>query len=81
MPSAPEPLERTFAQADVESVARENGLEPIGVRPRLLGYVKELWARRSFVKVLAVSKAHAENQNTYLGQLWTVLSPLMNAAV
>ena len=77
----PPPLERAFSPADVASAAQENGLEPIGVRPRLLPYIKDLWARRSFVKVLAVSKAYAENQNTYLGQFWTLLSPLMNAAV
>src|SRR5699024_1578907 len=47
----------------------------------LISYAKDLWARRSFIKVLALSKAYAENQNTYLGQLWTLLSPLMNAAV
>src|SRR5699024_9321600 len=80
-PQVPPPIERVFDQADVDSAARENGLEPIGVRPRLISYAKDLWARRSFIKVLALSKAYAENQNTYLGQLWTLLSPLMTAAV
>lgn len=80
-PLVPAPLERAFAQADVKTAARDNGLEPIGVRPGLLPYMRDLWSRRSFVKVLALSKAYAENQNTYLGQIWTLLSPLMNAAV
>lgn len=80
-PLVPPPLERTFDQAEVDSAARENGLEPIGVRPHLGAYLKDLWSRRSFIKVMAISKAYAENQNTYLGQLWTLFSPMMNAAV
>ena len=78
---APVPLERTFSREEVDRAAAANELERIGVRPPLLGYLKDLWARRSFIQVMAVSKAHAENQNTYLGQIWTVLSPLLNAAV
>ncbi|GAA1300022.1 ABC transporter permease [Brachybacterium alimentarium] len=80
-PTVPAPLERAFDQAEVVHAALQNGLEPIGVRPHLVPYLKDLWSRRSFIKVLAASKAYAENQNTYLGQLWTLLSPLMNAAV
>ena len=80
-PTVPAPLERAYDQAEVDTAARENGLEQIGVRPHLIPYIKDLWARRSFIKVMAVSKAQAENQNTYLGQLWTLFSPMMNAAV
>ncbi|MGP5375641.1 ABC transporter permease [Brachybacterium alimentarium] len=80
-PTVPAPLERAFDQATVDKAAHENGLEPIGVRPHLMPYIKDLWSRRSFIKVMAVSKAYAENQNTYLGQLWTLFSPMMNAAV
>ena len=77
----PPPLDSTFDPQSVDRVARDNALEPIGVRPKLTSYVRELWERRSFIKVLAVSKAYAENQNTYLGQLWTLFSPIMNATV
>ncbi|MGO1286582.1 MAG: hypothetical protein ACTHUU_15840, partial [Brachybacterium sp.] len=58
-PLVPPPLERTFDQAEVDSAARENGLEPIGVRPHLGAYLKDLWSRRSFIKVMAISKAYA----------------------
>ena len=77
----PAPIERAFEDAAVEEAVRRNELEPSGVRPRLVPYIKDLWARRSFIQVLAVSKAHAENQNTYLGQLWTLISPIINASV
>ena len=74
-------MDRTFDPQSVDQVARDNGLDAIGVRPKLWPYMKELWHRRSFIKVLAVSKAYAENQNTYLGQLWTLFSPILNATV
>ena len=77
----PPPLERTFDQASVDAAVRENDLDQIGVRPRLRPYFRELWARRSFIQVLAVSKAEAENQNTYLGQIWALFSPVINASV
>lgn len=80
-PLVPPPLERTFDQGAVDAAARENGLEPMGVRPALGHYAKELWRRRSFIRVMAVSKAYAENQNTYLGQIWTLISPIINASV
>src|SRR5699024_27587 len=65
-PLVPPPLERVFDQASVQTAVQENDLEQIGVRPRLIPYFKELWQRRSFIQVLASSKAEAENQNTYL---------------
>lgn len=80
-PLVPPPLERAYDPGEADSAARQNGLEPIGLRPHLRAYIKDLWSRRSFIKVLAFSKAYAENQNTYLGQVWMLLSPLLNAAV
>lgn len=80
-PTVPPPLERTFAPSAVETAVRDNGLEAIGVRPRLGAYFKELWERRSFIRVMAVSKAYSENQGTYLGQVWTLISPIINASV
>ncbi|WP_226985977.1 ABC transporter permease [Brachybacterium sp. FME24] len=80
-PEVPAPLERVFDQASVDRAARENGLDQVGVRPRLVPYLKDLWTRRAFIKVLAISKAYAENQNTYLGQLWALFSPILNATV
>ena len=80
-PMVPPPLERAFSPASVDTAVRDNFLEPIGVRPRLGAYFKELWERRSLIRVMAVSKAYAENQSTYLGQVWTLISPIINASV
>ncbi len=61
--------------------AEQYGLRRMGVRPPLGEYIKSVWSRRKFVAVLARSKIYAENQNMYLGQLWSVVNPAMNALV
>ena len=57
------------------------GLAPAGARPSFPRYLGELWARRHFI----VSYTKASNAATYsrslLGQLWQVLTPLLNAGV
>lgn len=53
----------------------------MGLRPPLTEYVRQLWKRRAFIRVLATSKAYAKNQNSYLGQFWAVLTPTLNALV
>ena len=80
-PLVPPPLKRTFDQASVDAAVQENDLEQIGIRPKLGPYVQEVWQRRAFIQVLAASKAEAENQNTYLGQIWALFSPVINASV
>jgi teichoic acid transport system permease protein len=66
---------------EAEAMAEEYGLRRIGVRPRLGAYLRDLWARRHFIRVLATSMAYARNQKNYLGQLWAVINPLLNAVV
>ncbi len=80
-PVAPPPLERALDPASVTKAAEANGLSQIGVRPGLASYVSRLWAHRSLIRVMAVSRAESENQNTYLGQIWSIISPTINAMV
>lgn len=49
--------------------------------PPIPTYFRELWRRRQFVLELAQAELKAQNYSTALGQLWLVLSPLLNAAV
>jgi teichoic acid transport system permease protein len=49
--------------------------------PPLRSYVRELWRRRQFVNELARSELRSQNYNTAFGQLWLVLSPLLNGFV
>ena len=64
-----------------EAVAKEFGLHRIGARPKLGQYLKSLWARRQFLWSLSTAKAYAQNRDNHLGQLWSVLNPLLWAAV
>ncbi|GAB3590553.1 ABC transporter permease [Angustibacter peucedani] len=66
---------------DAAELARRYGLTQMGVRPGLVDYVRKLWQFRYFIRTLATSKAYARNQGSYLGQLWSVLTPLINATV
>ena len=80
-PAPPAPLERIYDEDSVKRAVLDNDLEQIGVRPRLTTYFREMWRYRPLVQVMAVSKAEAENQNTYLGQVWSLVSPTINALV
>jgi teichoic acid transport system permease protein len=78
-PAAGPPTALTSAGA--AELAARHGLAPMGVRPSLPAYLRQLWGRRHFVRTLATSKAYARNQGSYLGQLWSLLTPLINAVV
>lgn len=85
--TATEPLPgaqgRTAAEAglSLREIAESNGLKQVGGRPPLRTYLADLWERRHFAVTLARSSAYSQNQGSYLGQLWNILNPLINAAV
>lgn len=49
--------------------------------PPLGPYLQRLWARRRFGVALARSDLKAQHYNTFFGQLWTVLNPLLLAGI
>lgn len=75
------PLPPPSTSEEAAALAAQYRLRQVGVRPSLRQYIRETWIRRHFAQFLANSKAYAENQNTYLGQLWAVINPTLNAAV
>ena len=62
-------------------LAARHGLTPATARPPLRGYIRQLWGRRHFISAFATSRATTMYSGARLGQLWQVLTPLMNAAV
>jgi teichoic acid transport system permease protein len=58
-----------------------HGLTRLGGRPTLRRYLPSLWGRRHFAIELARSRFRAQNEEDRLGIGWTVLGPLINAAV
>lgn len=75
----PPPVETVLSSDQLRELAESSGLRRMGVRPPFAEYTRSLWERRQFTSVLARSKAYARNQSTYLGQLWSVLNPSLNA--
>lgn len=55
--------------------AHDGTLPPVGP------YVAEIWRRRRFVVSMAETQLKAANYDTFFGQLWQVLNPLLLAVV
>lgn len=56
------------------------GLSPIGVRPTLFTYVRQLWERRHFIWFDSRQRAANQNAGNRLGNVWLFLKPLVDAA-
>ncbi|MCZ2523718.1 ABC transporter permease [Streptomyces sp. NPDC059506] len=63
------------------ALAEKYGLSVSGARPGLAEYVRQLWGRRHFIRAYASARVTAQYTNARLGQLWQVMTPLLNAAV
>ncbi|MET9119635.1 MULTISPECIES: ABC transporter permease [Streptomyces] len=75
------PPSPTAAQEDLAALAARHGLSVSGARPPLPEYIRQLWARRHFITAFATAKLTAQYSQAKLGQLWQVMTPLLNAAV
>jgi teichoic acid transport system permease protein len=62
-------------------LAARHGLSVSGARPPLTEYVRQLWGRRHFIVAFSQAKLTAQYSRAKLGQLWQVLTPLLNAFV
>ncbi|CAB5005970.1 MAG: ABC transporter permease [Actinobacteria bacterium] len=67
--------------SELRALAREYGLKPIGVRPSLTRYIKQIWDRRHFIVEYARARGQAANTESRLGRLWEVLNPLFSVAI
>ncbi|GII79643.1 transport permease protein [Sphaerisporangium rufum] len=65
----------------LSALAERHGLRRAIARPSLPVYLRQLWDRRHFVFTYATSRNVSKYSNSALGQLWQVLTPLLNAAV
>ncbi|MFJ6796420.1 ABC transporter permease [Streptomyces sp. NPDC091268] len=67
--------------ARAAELAAAHGLTLSGARPSLPRYVAQLWSRRHFVTAYATARMHATYSTARLGQVWHLVTPLLNAAV
>ena len=68
-----------LSSAEAAELAAKHGLSRGGVRPPLGQYLVEIWRQRKFLFTLSSAQSYARNQDNYLGQLWSVLNPLLLA--
>ncbi|MFE0191041.1 ABC transporter permease [Streptomyces sp. NPDC059008] len=82
-PPAPARVPGAGAAHDPElrALAERHGLTVSGARPPLPEYVRQLWHRRHFIASFATAKLTATYTTAKLGQLWQVMTPLLNAGV
>lgn len=80
MSTTPEPLTARLTPEESAALAREAGLDQLGGVPPLGSYVRDIWANRHLIWALSSSQARTRNQNNHLGQLWSLLNPLLLVA-
>lgn len=61
--------------------ATGHGLKQSAARPPMGLYIRQLWQRRHFIWAFASAKSVSMYTESRLGQLWQVLTPLLNALV
>lgn len=66
---------------DVVQLAEKYGLMRSSARPTLGAYIKSLWNRRQFILAYASARSAQTYSASRLGQIWQVLTPLMQAGV
>jgi teichoic acid transport system permease protein len=62
-------------------LAAQHGLRPSAERPPVFRYMRNLWQRRHFIMAFATARNIAMYTEARLGQVWQVLTPLLNAGV
>ncbi len=81
---APEPdalTGRDEGNQSLADLAARYGLGPSSARPGLAPYLKLVWQRRHFIVAYATARNVSMYTEARLGQLWQVLTPLLNSAV
>jgi len=66
---------------DLGQLAAQHGLKLSGARPPLVRYLAMLWQRRHFIVGYATARNVSMYTDAKLGQIWQVLTPLLNAGV
>jgi teichoic acid transport system permease protein len=77
----PEVDPSSLADEPLAELAARYQLRPSAARPGVFAYARQLWERRHFIVGFATARNVAMYTEARLGQLWQVLTPLLNAAV
>ncbi len=78
---APPDVDEAPPDEPLAELAARYELRPTSARPGVFAYAGQLWERRHFIMGFATARNVAMYTEARLGQLWQVLTPLLNAAV
>ncbi len=78
---APLPVPAPPAPGELQQLAASHGLTVSGKRPSLPAYARQVWAHRQFITAFATARLTAQYSQARLGQVWQILTPLLNAVV
>jgi teichoic acid transport system permease protein len=78
---APEDDVPSEGDGSLADLAARYGLRPSSARPSLGSYLRLVWQRRHFIVAYATARSVSMYTEARLGQLWQVLTPLLNSAV
>lgn len=70
-----------YGSGGLAELAAEYGLRPSSARPSLPSYLRMVWQRRHFIVAYATARNVSMYTEARLGQLWQVLTPLLNSSV
>jgi teichoic acid transport system permease protein len=74
-------IDPEYTELGGTGMAAKYGLKQSGARPPLIEYSRQLWRRRHFITNYASSKNRALYAGAKLGQIWQLLTPILNVAV
>ena len=75
------PVDPEYAELGGTKMAGKYSLKQSGKRPPLFEYAGVLWKRRHFITGYATAKNRSLYSNARLGQLWQLLTPILNVGV
>ena len=70
-----------LSETALDSVLRSSPLKPIGLRPPIFDYIRQMWDRRYFALELSRAREASDHAESRLGKAWSILNPLLNVAV
>jgi teichoic acid transport system permease protein len=73
--------EESGQSGSLAELAAFYSLRPSSARPALIAYLGKVWQRRHFIFAYATARNVSMYTEARLGQLWQVLTPLLNSAV
>lgn len=74
-------MTRSSGRSEAVALADKYGLIRSTARPTLPEYLRRLWQRRHFVRAYASARTSSKYSASRLGQLWQVITPLLQAGV